>query len=102
MNKAIPGEGLARLGLGHWNLQSMYRRKAMWLLTLYGTPGLILFLEILVSVMTSICFLSEDLSPPSTGTNQTLPESIYCRWLLTGQPCKHRASLGRCLCPDES
>lgn len=56
MNKAIPGEGLAHLGFGHWNHQSMHRRKAMWLLTLYGTPGFILFLEILVSVTTSVCY----------------------------------------------
>lgn len=37
MNKATPGEGLTHLGLGHWNRQSMHRRKATWLLTLYGT-----------------------------------------------------------------
>jgi len=36
MNKATPGEGLSRLGLGHWNRQSMRRKKATWLLTLCG------------------------------------------------------------------
>lgn len=28
MNKATPGEGLTHLGLGHWNHQSLHRRKS--------------------------------------------------------------------------
>lgn len=103
MNKATPGEGLTHLGLGHWNRQRVHRKKTPWLPTLHGTLGLNFIFS-----NTSRChniwfwFSLKILPPPPLHRFSQRISTVPHRWLLPAQPCKRRASVGRCLFPRES